>query len=178
MSREKSVSELMSEAVALGDVTAFDALLQAHPEEFRYADGRCSWLLSAADDGQLAILKYLHDRGVDVNERKAAQRGVPEGVVVTAANSGHLEATRWLLNHGAVLNHTVSGQVRCFALSGAASHGRVDIVRLLVEHGAAINAAWAGMTALDHADTYGHREVHDYLRSAGAKTAAELAAGG
>ncbi len=171
---EKSVSVRLSEAVAAGDVTAFDTLLQSHPEEFRYDDGRCSWLSSAADEGQIAILQYLCDRGVDVNERKAAHKLVPEGVVVTAANRGHLEATRWLLDRGAILNHTVRGQVRCFALSGAASHGRVDIVQLLLERGAELNASWAEMTALDHAATYGHRDVYEYLRSVGGKTAAEV----
>ena len=47
-------------------------------------------------------------------------------------------------------------------------------MKLLVEHGAAINCVWNGQTPLDHAQ--GQPKVAKYLRSKGAKTAAEIAA--
>ena len=79
-----------------------------------------------------------------------------------------------MIDQGAIFNHTMSGQTRCFALNNASRRGHIDVVKLLVERGANLKANWAGMTALDHAIAYDKVGVANYLRSVGAKTAQEL----
>ena len=137
--------------------------------------GWVTWLESAASAGHLRIVEMLVEAGADVNEPASDHSGgSPEGVIDQASAEGHIDVVRWLMDHGAAVNHEVNGQTRCFALTGAAGSGHVEVVKLLIERGADINASWAGMTAIDHALTYGQREVADYLRSVGGKSAAEL----
>lgn len=174
MGDELSIGEQVALAMEQSDLAAFDALLTANPDEFRNYLGRCTWWPSAAADGNVVILEYLHNRGIDINESSMGIRDSPEGVVDITAHRGHVEATRWLIDRGAVLNQTVRGRVRCFPLSGAAMGGHLEVVKLLIERGAEVNAPWCGMTALDHAITYRKLAVYEYLRSVGAMTAAEL----
>jgi len=98
----------------------------------------------------------------------------PEGPIVDAASSGHLEVVRWLLQHGAKINYVVQGKPRCLPLVRAATEGYPDIVKLLVEHGADIHATWRGLNAATQAEDFGHFEIRDYLRSLGGRTLREI----
>ena len=52
----------------------------------------------------------------------------------------------------------------------AATSGRVDVVKVLIEKGADVNAkSSTGDTALIRATRYGHPDVVNILRNAGAK---------
>ncbi len=162
------------DAIYQGDLEYVARALRDHREVFQW-EGWTTWMSSAASTGQLSLLELLVAAGADVNAPESV--GVassPEGVIHTAAAEGHFEVVRWLLDHGAAINHTVGGRVRCFAMGSAVGSGHLEVVKLLVERGAAVNACWAGMTPLNHALLYGQAEVADYLRSVGAKTADEL----
>jgi ankyrin repeat protein len=98
----------------------------------------------------------------------------PEGVIYRAAENGHLEVVRWLLDQGAKVNFLVDGQVRCIALTRAIAGGYLDVVKLLAERGAEVNSRPAERTALDLALMYQQSDIADYLLSVGAKRAAEL----
>jgi ankyrin repeat protein len=174
---ESSIPRQLSESIESGDTGRFRELMIAHPEHVwdRRRPGKTRWLMSAVSSGQLPIVELLASAGADINAPKAVvSAGAPEGVIDTAATEGRLEIACWLLDRGAVINHVVLGTPRCFALSGAAAGGHFEVVKLLVERGAWINSAWAGMTPLSHALTYGNTEVADYLRSVGAKLPEEL----
>jgi ankyrin repeat protein len=174
---ESSIPRQLSEAIESGAGWRFRELMNAHPEHVwdRRHPGKTRWLMSAVSSGQLSIVELLVSAGADINAPKAAvSAGAPEGVIDTAAAEGQLEIARWLLERGAVINHVVLGTPRCFALCGAAAMGHLEVVKLLVERGAWLNSAWAAMTPLSQAMTYGHTEVADYLRSVGAKLPDEL----
>lgn len=178
MADERPIPKQLSAAVSAGDAEMFARLMREHPEavwEHPDRPGYTYWLFSAVSRGKLPIVELLVAAGADVNAPKAKDStGAPEEVIDTACDEGYVEVARWLLDRGAKVNHVVRGQTRCFALSGAAGGGHLEVVKLLVERGAAVNAAWAGMTALDHALTYGEEEVANYLRSVGGRTAEEL----
>jgi hypothetical protein len=176
MAKVKTIPHQLSAAVQAGDAEAFARLMRDYPEHVwdRRQPHYTRWLFAAADAGQLPIIELLVDAGADVNSPKA-DNGSPEGVIDTAASQGHLEVVCWLLDRGAVVNHVVSGERRCFALTGAASSGHLEVVKLLVERGAWFNCAWADCTPLAHAIGYGETEVANYLRSVGAKLPDELA---
>src|SRR5947209_17067 len=126
--------DAMYEALCRHDAAEFERLLEAHPNLRRYDDGRDRWLGEAATEGALPVVQLLVRRGTDVNE-PANNDSVPcpEGVVYRAAEMGHLDVVRWLLDQGAEVNFTVEGQTRCYALSGAARGGYLAVVKLLVE---------------------------------------------
>ena len=161
---------------ALDDVNLaeFSRLIRAYPDSLvphETEPWAGNWLHEAANDGLLSFVKLMAELGVDVNV--PIHRG-PEGPILRAAENGHVEVVRYLLDRGARLNHTVEGVTRCFALSGAATAGHLDVVKLLVERGADVNASWAGMNPLLFAISYGHPEVAAYLRQHGAKEPWEL----
>ncbi|HEY1191866.1 MAG TPA: ankyrin repeat domain-containing protein [Gemmata sp.] len=166
----------ISDAIFRGDVEYVARALRDHREVF-VTKGWVTWMHSAADVGLLPVIEMLVAAGADVNTPQSNHSvPSPEGVIDTAAAEGHLEVVRWFLDHGAVINHVITGRVRCFALAGAAGSGHLEVVKLLVERGAAVNSCWAELTPLDHAVMYGQVEVAAYLRSVGGKTAAELSA--
>lgn len=149
------------------DVDEMRRLLTIHPEVLRQEDGRDYWLGRSAAEGRLELVQMLVQLGIGVNESDDFTS--PEGSVWRAAAEGHVEVVRWMLDHGAEINFTVDGHLRCFALSSAARGGHLETVKLLVQRGAAVNGSWAGMNPLMQAVFFGHREVADYLRAAGAK---------
>ena len=90
-------------------------------------------------------------------------------MIFKAAASGSVKVVRWLLDHGAAVNHEIDGKRRCFALTGAVVGGHIEVVKLLVEQGDAdINAVWADQNALSLAEMYRQNEIAAYLRSKGA----------
>lgn len=124
---------------------------------------------AAARDGKLWAVRWLVERGADVNKPSNSTDSVPapEGAILFAAARGHVDVVRYMLDRGAVINHPVNGRIRCQALAGAAIGGHPEVARLLVERGAAVNAVWAEMTPLDQAELWGRDEVAAYLRSVG-----------
>ena len=172
--------DLIIEAISKDDAATLDALLRANPQHrFRY-NGSERWLTSAVMHGRVNVLKLLVSLGANPAAPENTTDSVPdpEGPIFHAACAGHLEMVRYLLDLGVPVNHIIDDRVRCSALAAAARYGYLDLTKLLVKHGAAVNAIWADKTPLDNAMRAGEDDVAEYLRSVGAKPAAELAAGG
>ncbi len=101
--------------------------------------------------------------------------------ILKAAQNGHLETVRWLLDHGAQINFEYDGRQRCEALMRAAGCGHIvgrdllDVVKLLVERGANIHVTDSnGASAVSIAEISGHFAVRNYLLSVGAKDPREM----
>ncbi|AMV28569.1 Ankyrin repeats (3 copies) [Gemmata sp. SH-PL17] len=168
--------ELLHAALRNDNATEFARLLKRFPDCRYDGAGDDYWMSAVAMRGKLWAIELLVARGADVNRPSNSTDSVPspEGPIVYAANNGHMDVVRYMLDRGAEINHMIEGRVRCQALVGAAIWGHLDVVKLLVERGAAVNAVWAEMTPLDQSELHGRDEVAAYLRSIGWKTAAEL----
>lgn len=164
----------LSQAVESGDAVRVREVLAVHPELRR--DQRL--LRASLEEAQdhVAVIEALVNAGANINEGEGPRS--PEGPIVTAIRSNAMNAVRWMLAHGAKLNHEVDGEWRCFALTSAVRTGNLEMVKLLVEHGADYNAVWRRDTnALWFAIVYGQTEIERYLRSVGAREPHELPGG-
>jgi len=155
-------------AIHRADVAAARCILAGHAKQLKQ-DVQTNWLNyflnTEARRNNIAMMDLLFEFGAEIDSK---DESVPDRILWGAACEGAIDAVRWLLDHGAKVNHVVQGVIRCAALAGASWNGNVEIVKLLVEHGADVNAVWKGNNALSFAMLYGKQDVESYLRSKGA----------
>ena len=155
-------------------------------------------LLEAIDDGNVQLVKYMLDKGVDVNAStdggwtpllEAADEGqtaimellldrgarVDQGnrdgwtPLMEAAEEGHYEMAKLLLDKGAKPDQTNDNGVT--ALMHAADEGRLEMTKLLIDRGADVNfQSKEGFTALLVAIDEGHQRIVQLLLDNGART--------
>jgi hypothetical protein len=109
----------------------------------------------AAEDGDLAEVQRLIGEDPSRLNGKGPYRWTP---LMRAAEGGHMEVVRWLVDQGAALHeHDRDG---CTALCLASKGGRTPVVRLLLERGADPTIADDnGQTPLIDASEGGHLET-------------------
>ena len=114
----------------------------------------------------LSILELLVTAGLDVNGtsynyyNKKGQTCLHDAI-----ESGHFNAVRWLVEHGADFNAKVNGKT---CLHSAIDSGHYNAVKLLLEHGADCNAKVNGQRCLHSAIDSGHYDVVRLLVEHGA----------
>jgi ankyrin repeat protein len=151
-------------ALERGDVEEFGELVGGDDSLLRMSTPFGSWLHVAASEGQLRMVKYLIQRGLDVN----AYGGTLGGAVLNAAASGgHADVVEFLLSTGANLD--VSEPERN-PLFGAIYVGNKDIVRLLLEAGIDASIKYSGesmkdMDAVAFAQERGRIDLAEVIRS-------------
>ncbi|KAH0499817.1 hypothetical protein TgHK011_006983 [Trichoderma gracile] len=112
-----------------------------------------------------------HDTVQSAPQTFAVARYNGRTALQAAAERGHLNIVKLLLQLGAEVNAPPSPSAGRTALQAAAGGGFGAIVQLLLEHGAHVNAAAArykGFTALQGACLQGRLELVDLLLGAGA----------
>ena len=125
-------------------------------------------LFNAAENGDLAKVKLLTEKGADVNARTT---GDVEGgtALMNASGMGHLDVVKFLVEKGADVNAVATGDVEggsATVLIIAADGGHLDVVKLLIENGADVNAAnKEGKTAQYYAIRSVKTEVSDYTKT-------------
>ena len=121
-------------------------------------------LLRAAEMGELASVRSLVERGVDVDVKDSNG----QTSLIRSAYKGHVEVVSYLLDRGAAVDHheLVHGKT---ALIAAAEAGHEVVVKYLLQRGASTEAASAfGTTALTSAAQSGHLAVVRLLVENGA----------
>jgi ankyrin repeat protein/L-ascorbate metabolism protein UlaG (beta-lactamase superfamily) len=126
--------EELHKAAAKGDLARLDQILEAKPEllDSRGKDGM-TLLHQAAYGGHLKTVRYLVDRGMDVQIEKD-NGSVP---LHGAALYGHVKACCLLLELGADVNF--SNQFQYTPFHSAVTGGNEKIVDLFLEQGADVN---------------------------------------
>ena len=120
-------------------------------------------LMIGAWYGNVAMMELFVARGADINKTNA----FGEQALQHAAWQGHLDAVRWLVEHGARLNRE---GMEWGALHYATFAGHADVVRYLLDHGADINAlSTNGSTPLMMAAREGKEAIAKTLLEAGAR---------
>jgi len=128
-------------------------------------------LQEAAGFGDVASARSYLDAGADINAAEGSTGTTP---LMLAAQRGHGEVVRLLLDRGAKVNVQERSGQRATALMMASRTGAVETVRLLIEKGASINTRDADkFTALHYAAEGGSVEAADLLIRAGADLGAK-----
>jgi RNA polymerase sigma factor (sigma-70 family) len=191
-----SVVEMLK-AARRGDIEKVKALLLQNKKLLTARDwlGN-SALIIAVNSGHEAIAGLLFAAGVQPDIHEAAAIGDTDSVhhlvkentklldtfsaegftpLALAAHFGHLETTRWLIDHGASMNVVSKHPLRVTPLHAALFGKQIATARLLIESGADVNiqrggSAWprAGWTALHYAAGFGFTNLIPLLLERGA----------
>jgi len=118
-------------------------------------------LMSAANNEEPEVIKYLLSKGADVNQSYQGWTALIE-----AADEGSLECMKVLLNAGADVNYCEWGGGRT-AITMAASEGFLQCFKLLQENGADINGVGASLPPLHMAAAEDKTHIIKYLITQG-----------
>jgi ankyrin repeat protein len=120
-------------------------------------------IVMAARKHDIALVKRLIDKGVDVNTKNS--HGLTP--LVVSANNGFADLAAMLLDMGADVNATTNGGDS--ALMTSSWYGHISIVRMLLAKGAVVNIVNKhGNTALIIASMNGRTEIAEMLIDKGA----------
>ena len=120
-------------------------------------------LMIGAWEGNIPIMELFVARGANIDKTNS----FGEQALLHAAWKGHLEAVRWLVEHGARLNREGKEWA---ALHYAAFGGHAEVVAYLLERGADVNAlSTNGSTPLMMAAREGRESIARVLLAAGAR---------
>ncbi|GFT91895.1 protein fem-1 homolog B [Nephila pilipes] len=128
---------------------------------------KCTPLLIAAINGHNNVIKMLLNRfnpNIEQDGIVQIDGYVIEGATALwcAAGAGHFSVVKYLLSHGADVNH--STKTDSTPLRAACFDGRLDVIQYLVENGADIHKANKyNNTCLMLASYRGHADVVEYL---------------
>lgn len=160
-----AVHKSMRTAISMGDLPGLTRLIAEDRSRLAWIVSPFgSWLHIAASKGQVRILEWLIEQGMDVNQ----PGGVADsGPLDEAASNGQLEAVRCLLQHGAQLDVTNSVGNPLF---GAIYGGHFEVAKLLIEKGIDTSVKYSGedmenMDALAFAKEWGRRDIAALLEA-------------
>ncbi|KAJ1326982.1 ankyrin repeat domain-containing protein 50 [Microdochium nivale] len=132
-------------------------------------------LLLAIRAGTFEIVKLLvNEYKADIN--LAPTRGIRRTPLQQAAESGHDDIARWLIDHGALINSPINQKRGATALQLASIGGYGGIMEMLINRGADLDAPGAvkkGRTALEGAAEHGRLDAVKLLLNSGTSTTGE-----
>lgn len=116
-------------------------------------------LYSAAEMGNVDLVKLLVKKGVEVNRKKKGTFSAPSLTpLMKAAEEGHVRVAKVLIDAGANINTKSEREQAKFPitpLSRAALSGETDLVKMLLKNGAKVQKPY-GVKALHNAIAEGH----------------------
>lgn len=123
-----------------------------------------TWLHIAAQIGDIELMKFLVDVGMDIN----ANEGVPKSAPLDhASGEGYLNIVEFLFTKGAKLDVSAPDRNPLFS---AILGGHLNIVKFLVSKGIDITVKYTGdtmkdMGAYEFAVERGQLEIAEYLKA-------------
>ncbi|MDH5682151.1 MAG: ankyrin repeat domain-containing protein [Spirochaetota bacterium] len=154
----------LSQALGAGNLTKMKKLV-ALGADVNHKWGSDPLLYHAFSDGRMDIVKYLLEKGANINAKSYLYR---QTVLHVAARGGNLKMVKYLIKRGADLN--AKDNFGRSVLHDAVHGGNLKIVNHLIDKGLDVNArAWRnGQTILAEAVTTGNLKLVKLLISKGA----------
>lgn len=150
-------------AIKNGQLDIVEELLKKEQEMLTWVTPFGTWLHIAAAHGQLEIVEYLINAGLEVN----AEGGTfSTNALERAASKGYLDIVQYLINQNIEMDTSEPDRNPLFA---AIYGGNLEIVKLLVENDIDISIKYSGenmkdMDAFAFAVERGQTEIAEYLK--------------
>ncbi|CAH2463210.1 MULTISPECIES: ankyrin repeat domain-containing protein [Bacillus] len=122
-----------------------------------------TWLHVSARAGELDMIKFLVESGLDINLNEGVPKSAP---IAHAASEGEIGIVEYLFDNGAILDVSDPNRNPLFA---AIYGGHLDIVKFLIKNGLDINIKYTEKTmkdmgAYEFAIERGQTEIAEYLK--------------
>ncbi|MBQ8488246.1 MAG: ankyrin repeat domain-containing protein [Pseudobutyrivibrio sp.] len=162
MDNKESIKK-MRQLIKQGNIQSVKKLIKKNKELLTIETPFGTWLEVSADLGQIDLVKFFLESGIDVNKSCGISEGGP---MESAAFEGHLEVVKLLVQNGAILDVSTAAKNPLFA---AIYNGHFDIVKFLVENGIDYKASYKigsieNCDAYEYARQYGRTEIAEYLK--------------
>ncbi|PMC35755.1 hypothetical protein CJ195_18430 [Bacillus sp. UMB0899] len=160
---KKSLNKAIRSAIKLGDLKEVQELIGDDKEILNTMTAFGTWLHVAAKQGHFEIVKFLIDKGIDIDARGGT---FDASALNLAAGAGQLEIVKYLIESGAELDESLAKRNPLF---GAIYGGHKEVVELLVDSGIDISVRYTGesmkdMDAYEYAREFGQTEIAEYLK--------------
>ncbi len=162
MSKELKIK--IRKGIKMGDFEGVKKILETNKKLLLADTPFGSWLHVASDFNKLEIVKYLIEKGLDINKNGGIGNVSP---IVEASGRGHLNIVKYLLKKGAKIDLSSAEKNPIFS---AIYNGQFEVVKYLVEQGLDISVRYKdapleNMNAYDYADQFGQLEIAKYLKT-------------
>lgn len=122
-----------------------------------------TWLHVAARAGELDMVKFLVESGLDLNRNEGVPKSAP---IAQASSKGDLDIVEYLFNSGALFDVSEPNRNPLFS---AIYGGHLEVVKYLVQNGIDIAVKYTGdtmkeMDAYSFAVERGQTEIAEYLK--------------
>lgn len=153
----------MRNAIKQDDLNQVKQLLDKNNEILNTMTPFGTWLHMAAKKGHLEIVKFLIEKGIDIDARGGT---FDASALNQAAGAGHLEIVEYLINAGAELDVSLAKRNPLF---GAIYGGHLEVVKFLIEKGIDVSMRYTGeniknIDAYEYARRFGRTEIAEYIR--------------
>ncbi|MEG7965688.1 MULTISPECIES: ankyrin repeat domain-containing protein [Bacillus cereus group] len=161
---KKSVNKAIRNAIKNGDINEVQQLIGDDKELLNTMTSFGTWLHVAAKRGQLDMVEYLINKGIDINARGGT---FDASALNLAAGAGYLDIVKYLIEVDAELDVSLAKRNPLF---GAIYGGHKEVVEFLVEKGIDISIRYTGesiknMNAYEYAREFGQTEIAEYLKA-------------
>ncbi len=121
-------------------------------------------ICSSGDEGPYPVLDILREHGAEIHKPSPESEETGYTTLMIAANWDNAGLTKYLLEHGADVNHVANDGKTPLMI--ACDEGSLEVVKLLVEAGADIEKEdQEGNTALSIAGEEGNEKIVRYLKN-------------
>jgi uncharacterized protein len=149
-------------AIKSGDINLVRQLIENNDELINAMTPFGTWLHVASAHGQLAIVKFLLEKGMDINANGGTFKS---GAINEAAFRGHLDIVKYLCEKGAKFD---LDSFNSNPLISAIYNNHLDVAIFLIDNGIDITVGYnvgslENVDACEYARQYGRREIQEYL---------------
>jgi ankyrin repeat protein len=160
---DKEIVKKMRQAIKNNNLMYIKSVIDNNNELVDYVTIWGTWLHDASRYGMYDVVKYLIEKGANVNVKGGNRNAGP---LTNAAFKGHKDIIELLLENGAILDTSDFDVNPLFA---AIYNGHIDVVKYLVENGIDLDASYdigslKDVDAYEYARQYGQTEIANYLK--------------
>ncbi|PDZ43326.1 ankyrin repeat domain-containing protein [Bacillus wiedmannii] len=151
------------DSIKSGQLNTLKDLLEREPKMLEYVTPFGTWLHVATAHGQLEIIEYLINSGINIHAKCGT---FSTNVLERAATKGHLHIAEYFVKHQVEMDTSEPDRNPLFA---AIYSGHFEIVKLLVMNGIDITIKYSGnnmkeMDAYTFAVERGEMEIAEYVK--------------